>query len=167
MSSWVAATVRGLPADEYDLTREDHPDPWDATADIAATMNSDDKVREWTTWNGHAYAYLTVRSDWEDAEAWLTQYEPMAQDAVILRANDTTDVGTARYYPTASDYHRHEYAESQEADGLVVGEVALAVMTAAHGVVARDPWHNRTGTLDDSYLRDGKAISDYKVIDDA
>lgn len=156
MSGWTVLTVRGRSADHYEYTRADNSDPWDATADIAATMKEDKRVRKWTTWSGHVYAYLNSgRYDWDYAEELLDDYAAMVRDAVVLGANDTTDTGTARYYEKPDAPHKDEYQETQGGDGTYVGEVALAVIGGRHGIVARDPFHNRSGRLDERYLEDG------------
>jgi len=150
MSSWIVVTLRGKDAVDYEYSREDYNDPWDATADIAASVDSDPRVRRWETWKGHVYAYLnTVELD--HAEEFLQEYSEMIKDGVILRANDTSDSGSAYYYDTV-DYCSHEYNE--RGNGYV-GERALAVISSQHGIMARDPFHNETGMLNDRYLEDG------------
>ena len=158
MSGWTILTVRGEKAKDYEYTREDTHDRWDATADIVATMDDDDRVRHWTTWSGHVYAYLNCsRYNWEFAENLLEEYGEMIDDAVVLGANDTTDTGCARYYPRP-DLGRwmDQYEEDQGEDGYNVGELALCVINSRHGIVSRDPFHNESGRLDDQYKEGGK-----------
>jgi hypothetical protein len=150
MSSWIIVTLRGLPAKEYEYSRDDYSDPWDATADITASVDDDRRVRAWETYCGHVYAYLTT-TDVDDAEAFVNDYEDMLKDAVILRANDTSDAGTAYYYDGGT-HMSHKYAETKTA---YTGEHALAVMNAKHEIMARDPFHNPEGRLNDRYLEDG------------
>ena len=162
MSGWTILTVRGKESKDYDYSRWDERDRWHAAADIVATMEEDSRVRKWTTWDGHVYAYLnTGRYDWEFAESLLEDYGEMVDDAVVLGANDTTDTGCARYYPRA-DLGRwtDQYEETQGHDGYYVGELALSVMNARHGIIARDPFHNTSGRLDDRYLDDGTVRGD-------
>lgn len=157
MSSWQIITLRGRKAQDYERTRSDSHDRWDATADIVATAAADSTVRKWTVWSSHVYLYTTT-SDWERAEQLIESYQDMVDDAVVLRANDTTDVGTARYYPVQDPTggYTDEYRETQSHDGLVVGQLALATINSRHNIVARDPWHNQAGRLDDEYLSDGE-----------
>ena len=156
MSGWTILTVRGREAKDYDYTREDSSDPWDAVSDIVATMDADDRVRRWTTWSGHVYAYLNCsRYDFEFAEALLESYAVMVADAVVLGANNTSDTGRARYYPHPEQDHTDDYQETQAEDGTYVGELALCVMNARHGIVARDPFHNECGSVDAYYLGQG------------
>jgi len=79
----------------------------------------------------------------------------MVDDAVVLGANDTSDTGKAVYYESPRGDYTDMYTETQSEDGVYVGEVALSVISARHGIVARDPFHNTSGRLDDSYLDDG------------
>lgn len=159
MSGWTILTVRGRAAETYEHSDSDSTDSWPATADIVATMDKDDRIRRWTVWKGHVYAYLNMsRYDFDGAESVLADYQDMVEDAVVLGANDTTDIGTARYYPVRNgtgDY-TDEYKETQGDDGTYVGEIALSVMNARHGIVARDPFHNNAGRIDEMYLEDGQ-----------
>jgi len=155
VSGWTILTVRGREARDYEYTRQDNHDRWDATSDIAATMEVDERVRRWTTWSGHVGAYLNCsRYDFGFAENLLEEYGEMIDDAVVLGANDTSDQGTARYYPRPDlGMWIDQYEEYDHGD---VGELALAVLTARHGIIARDPWHNTCGRLDDRYLEKGQ-----------
>lgn len=157
MSGWTILTVRGRASRDYEPAEYDGADPWTATADLAATMDADSRVRRWTTWSGHVYAYLTTSpGDFEAAERLLETYAPMVEDAVILCANNTSDQGTARYYDhPASGAAVHEYAET---DNGMVGELALATMNARHEIIARDPFHNTCGQLDEEYRESGTAF---------
>ena len=156
MSSWTVLTVRGRRAEDYERTREDNHDRWDATADIAATMDDDHRVRRFTTWKGHVYAYLNCESyEDEPVESLLEDYAPMVDDAVVLYANDTTDVGKTSYYPDPAGGWVDRYRETGERH---VGERALAIMTSRRGIVARDPFHNECGRLDSRYLGDGRPL---------
>lgn len=157
MSSWTVLTVRGREGCDYEFTREDTSDRWVATADIVATMDEDGRVRRWTTWSGHVYAYLLC-DGFASAERVLADYSAMVDDAVVLVANDTTDTGATRYYsrPNLGRWTDH-YEETQRAGEYYVGELALAVINARHGIVARDPFHNRNGQLDEEYLEKGKS----------
>jgi hypothetical protein len=154
MSGWTVITVRGKEAHDYEYTRCDSTDPWDATSDVVATMEDDERVHRWTTWSGHVYAYLACsRYDFEFAEEMLEDYGEMVEDAVVLGANDTSDQGTARYYPRPDlGMWTDQYEES---DHGMVGERALRVIAARHGIIARDPFHNRTGRIDNIYLDSG------------
>lgn len=158
MSGWTILTVRGRASEHYDYTESDNHDTWATTSDIVATMDEDNRIRRWTVWSGHVYAYLNAsRYDWDAAEQLLADYQDMVEDAVVLAANDTTDIGTARYYPVrnGTGVHTDEYKETQSGDGCYVGEIALAIMTARHGIVARDPFHNRAGQIDEMYRGEG------------
>jgi hypothetical protein len=162
MSGWTVITVRGRESQNYEYSEYDDTDPYTATSDIVATMDEDSRVRKWTVWKGHVYAYLnTGQYEFEFAEQLLTDYSEMIADAVVLGANDTTDTGTARYYDVKDTFmggperHTDMYAETQSEDGVLVGEMALAVMSARHGIIARDPFHNTAGYIDDSYLDSG------------
>lgn len=161
MSGWTVITVRGKESKNYEYSRFDDTDPYHATSDITATMEEDGRVRQWTTWAGHVYAYLSCgRYDWEFAEDLLEDYSEMVRDAVVLGANDTTDTGCARYYhrPDLRKY-KHQYEETQGDDGCQVGEIALSVMNAHHGIVSRDPFHNQCDGWgsDERYLDEGQS----------
>lgn len=155
MSGWTILTVRGKEAKDYDLTECDYRDRWDATCDIAAKMDTDDRILKWTTWSSHVYAYLQcARYDFEFAEELLEEYGHMVDDAVVLGANDTSDSGMARYYDNPELGQWSDQFEETEYGN--VGELALCVINARHSIVARDPFHNRSGLLDDRYLEKGK-----------
>ena len=120
-------------------------------------MKEDSRVHRVTTWKSYVYAYLNCsRYNFEFAEEVMADYGHMIQDAVVLGANDTTDTGCARYYsrPDLGQWDS-QYEESQKQDGYYVGEIALAVMTVNHGILARDPFHNNCGLLDDRYEESG------------
>lgn len=157
MSSWTILTVRGKYAKNYDYSRDDTSDPYDANADIVATMEEDERVRQWTTWGGHVYAYVEGGYDSENSENIIDEYSEMVRDAVVLHANDTTDTGEAMYYPDPTSGWTDKYKETQSEDGLYVGELALCVINSRHGIVARDPFHNSCGTSDDMYLEEGRS----------
>lgn len=164
MSGWTILTVRGRISEDYEYVKHNDMDPFSATADIVATMERDDRIRLWTTWSGHVYAYLNgKRYAWGLAEDLLEDYQDMVSDAVVLGANDTTDTGEARYYDKNLKCI-DSYEETHGKDGTNVGEVALAHMTANHGIVARDPFHNSCGSLDDKYLNDGTTRIEYRTI---
>jgi len=154
MSGWTILTVRAKPCEDYDKAEYNDSDPWQATADIVATMDADERVRRWTTWNSHVYAYLNCqRYDFEFAESLVAEYSDMVRDYVVLGANDTSDQGEARYYPRPdSDQWTDCYRETAHGN---VGEKALAVINSNHEIQARDPWHNNCGLLDERYLEDG------------
>lgn len=119
-------------------------------------MEADKRVRSWTAWSGHVYAYLACsRYNFEFAEGLMEDYGEMLRDAVVLGANDTTDQGTARYYPRPDLGMWTDQFE--EYDHGMVGEEALAVISARHGISARDPFHNNVGRLDEKYLESGDA----------
>ena len=157
MSSWLIGTIRGKPASEYDHTTSDSHDPWDATADIVATVEAASAVREVTVWNSHVYAY--IKGEWDDGESVFESVEHAFRDGALLFANDTTDAGECRYYPSPR-YHSHEYAESINGQ---IGMRAAAVISATHGILVRDPFHH-VGRLDDSYMEDGRVFEDGKVV---
>lgn len=166
MSGWTILTLRAREGQNYKFSQYDGTDPYDATSDIAQTMEEDDRVRKWTTWSSHVYAYLaTSRYDWEYAEEIIDDYRFMVRDAVVLGANDTTDTGTARYYVTeqmdnGKVFYTDEYQETEVEDGTFVGEMALCVINSRHGIMSRDPFHNPSGTIDDAYLSNGESRSE-------
>lgn len=156
ISGWTILTVRGRPSKDYDGSEYDGGDPWQANADLVATMKADDRVRRVTTWIGHVYAYLNCpRYDFEFAEELMEDYAPMVRDFVVLGANDTSDTGHAKYYPGPGRRPNDEYQESQKEDGTMVGEIALAHVSANNGIIARDPFHQSCGRMDDYYEDDG------------
>ena len=154
MSGWTILTVRAKESKDYAYAREDNADPWAATSDIVATMDADDRVTRWTAASPHVYAYLNCgRYDFAFAEKLLEDYGHMLEDAVVLGANDTSDQGTARYYPRPDlGMWTDQYEEFEHGH---VGEKALRVIGARHGIIARDPWHNEVGRLDDNYVDQG------------
>lgn len=155
MSGWTILTLRAKEGQDYPHSEWENGDRWAATADIVATMDNDDRIREWTTWNSHVYAYLNCpRYDFEFAERVIRSYSEMVEDAAVLGADDTSDQGTARYYPDPeSPTHIRECQEKENGN---VGELALSVINARHGIIARDPFHNNSGLLDENYLEDGE-----------
>lgn len=161
MSGWTVITVRGRESSEYERSRYDDGDRWQATSDLVATFDEDRRIRQWTTHSGHVYGYLnTGRYEFGYAEELLEDYSKMIDDAVVLGANDTSDTGTAKYYTidrwgTDDTTPRDVYRESQAEDGTLVGEKALAIMFARHNIDARDPFHNEAGLLDDKYNENG------------
>ncbi|MWG36503.1 hypothetical protein [Halomarina oriensis] len=165
MVGWTVLTLRGRPASAYEFTREDSHDAWDATADLAATVAVDEGIRAWTTDSNHVYARLASDTGWQAAETKLKTYAPMLRDAVVLRANNTTDTGMARYYPTP-EFYTDEFHETQD-DGHYVGQLALAVINARHTILARDPFHDHLGRHDDSYRADGNPLQKRSLEDNA
>ncbi len=162
MSGWTILTARGFESCEYDRSRYDEHDRYDATSDIVASFEADDRIRKWTTWKSHVYAYLNAcRYNFEFAEELMSDYGDLIDDAVVLGANDTSDTGTARYYERP-DLGRwtDEYQETQSEDGTYVGELALSVISVRHGIVAKDPFHNEVGLADGRYLKNGTDFSE-------
>lgn len=163
MSGWTVVTLRAKHSEDYEYSRWDNQDPAEALEDICATLEQDEHVRAWTTDCPQAYAYLNCdRYDWDFAEQWLDDYKFMARDAVVLGANDTTDTGTARYYPLNSNVQcTDEYKETQTEDGCYVGKIALQVIGARHGIVPQDPFHDWTGRMDENWLDSGEIRAQY------
>lgn len=134
---------------------------------MVATMEEDGRVRRWKTHSSHVYAYLNCgRYSFDFAEDFMKDYSEMARDAVVLGANDTTDTGRAKYYPnTETAEATDSFQETQHEDGTFVGEIALCVINSRHGILARDPFHNQSGRLDDQYLNSGNvkkhAVNNY------
>jgi len=160
MSGWTVITIRAEFAENYEHSRSEYKDAGPALEDLAATMDEDARVRAWTTDHPHIYAYLNCgRYDWDFAEGFLDDYEAMVRDAVVLGANDTTDTGTARYYPSPTTM-TDEYKERQGEDGTHVGNIALQVVGGRHGIIPRDPFHDWLGRFDDKYAEDGQVQID-------
>jgi len=123
------------------------------------------RVSKWTTWNSHVYALLNCpRYNFEFAENLVDDYSEMIDDFAVLGANDTTDTGRARSYPSATDPHRYtdEYKENQKEGGPHVGQIAMATITIRHKIVVRDPfsWSSKPGPLDDRYAEDGTSFTE-------
>ena len=158
MSGWTVLTARGLPAEDYDRVRWDNKDPAAALEDLTATFEDDRRIREWTLDNPQIHAHLaTGRYDFETAEEVMSDYSGMIRDAVVLGANDTSDMGKARYYPNGGGNWTHTFAETEHGH---VGRRACAVMYAQHGIEARDPFHDWLGRFDEKYLENGKSMVD-------
>lgn len=157
MSGWTVATLRAREGKDYEYSKYDGHDPVSAVEDIVATVENDDRVFKWTMDSPHIYVYLNCdRYNWEFAEQFLEDYQFMVNDAVVLGANDTTDTGTARYYPVKNEVRcTDEYKETQARDGYYVGRHALNVISANHTILARDPFHDWLGRLDDKYKGKG------------
>ncbi|MDB9247506.1 hypothetical protein PN419_00595 [Halorubrum ezzemoulense] len=165
MSGWTILTARARASEDYDGAKYNDSDPWQATADLAASFEADNRVRKWSTYSGHVYALLDCpRYDFEFAEDLVAEYSELIDDFGVLGANDTSDTGRARYYPSAEQPHRYtdEYQEGQLEDGCHVGLIAMATITARHGLVMRDPFTYATsvGSLDDRYLDDGTVVTE-------
>ena len=157
MSGWTVVTLRAREGKDYEYSRWDNSDPAHAIEDICATIEADDRVVKWTMDSPHIYAYLNCdRYNWDFAEEVLEDYKVMLKDAVVLGANDTSDTGTARYYPVQDTVRcTDEYKETQSEDGCYVGKIALAVIGGRHGIVARDPFHDWLGRFDERYAEEG------------
>ena len=145
MSGWTTLTLRGRYSKDYDYSEYDEHDRYQATCDLIVTLQNHQYIKQVGHWKGHVYAYLnTGRYDWDTAEAILDALSEIIDDAVVIGANDTTDTGTARYYPvkgsfqSAPDDWTDCYKETQSEDGTMVGAIAAAIMTARHGIVAQE-----------------------------
>lgn len=153
MSNWMVLTVRGKEGADYPPSRHNDQDVWDATADIVATMDNDSRVEKWTTSANCVHAQLACSGDnFSLVEILLKDYANMVCDAVVLSVSTVTEKGEARYYPSPTDKHTDKYKEI--ANGRK-GELALAVINSRHGLIARDPFHQQYGQLDDEYCVDG------------
>lgn len=155
MSGWTIITVRGKEAQDYDYTHNDwEGDRSQATHDIAATFDEDDRVRAWESYSyDHVYALLNCsRYDWGFAESFFEDYAKLIDDAVVLGWNDTTDTGCARYYsrPDLGQWE-HQYKEQDP----YYGERACAVMYAQHGIYAQNPFHNPASEYNARHLDNG------------
>ena len=169
MSSWIVVTLRGRASKNYAFSRQDNFDPWDAVADIYATAEADSRIRAVTAGNDCVYVRLLNKSV-DAAEEILSDYAPMLRDAVVLDANNTTDTGVARYYPgpgREDAYCSDRYAETQSEDGTHVGRLACAVISARHGIIARDPFHEEIGRFDEDYADGGQDLTTLDEVYDA
>lgn len=157
MSGWTVVTLRGRQGKNYEYSRWDNHNPVHAVEDLCATVEGDSRVRRWTMDSPHVYAYLACeRYDWQFAETLLSDYRSMLRDAVVLGANDTTDTGTARYYPVKDSVDcTDECKETQSEDGTYVGQLALRVVGSRHAIIARDPFHDWLGEFDEKYAKEG------------
>lgn len=99
-------------------------------------------VHEYSDGHVHSKVYhksavikLSGYREWEQDEAMLKQTPNVWDEAVVIQANDTADVGTARHYVRSDDSLRftHEYQERQ-ADGHHVGDRAAAAMFTTHNI---------------------------------
>lgn len=163
MSGWTIITLRGRRREDYVRSREDDGSRYDATNDIAATMDGDERVHKWTYASSHVYGYLNCpRYDFDFAEGLLADYGPMVDDAVVLGANDTSDAGTARYYPNPQTSPTHWTDSFEEMKCGNVGDMACAAMAARHGIMARDPFHDQVGWNDEGTAKRGEAL-DFEV----
>jgi len=145
MSGWTILTLRGLYSRDYEQAKYNERDPYKANCDLVVSLDNDDRVHEVGYWNGHVYATLsTERYDWETTTSLLDDAQAMIYDAVVIGANDTTDTGTAKYYPVHDSWNgdvddaTDHYEETQSEDGTLVGAMAASVMTARHGIVAQE-----------------------------
>jgi len=162
MSGWTTLSIRGLYSRDYEYSEYDERDPYQANADLAVTLQNDDRIAAVGAWKDHVYASLsTGRYDWDTAESVLMDYRNMIYDASVIGANNTTDTGIARYYPVF-DYGGNDiistdtYEERQGIDGCYVGAVAASIMTARHGIIAQESLRFRaTGENWDSGVTEG------------
>ena len=161
MSSWIVLTLRGRESRDYAFSRGDTSDRWDAVSDLYATAENDDRIRRATTGHDAVYAYAKSKT-FGTVEGIIREYAPAVDDAVLLEANDTSDTGAAYYYPHPSRSSEprwtDKYAETQEQDGYHVGHLALAVVSARHGIIARDPFHDPIGRHDERRSDDGQDL---------
>jgi hypothetical protein len=163
MSSWTVVTLRAREGKHYEHSEYDGPDPASAMEDICATLDEDDRVRDWTMDSPHAYAltYQGLGRDEDDSKSFLADYEEMVEDAVVLFANDTSDTGSAKYYPVRHSLNcTDEYNEYEMVDGRYVGQIAMAMINADHRILARDPFHSWMGEFDGRYAEDGTSRLD-------
>jgi hypothetical protein len=97
-----------------------------------------------TRYHGCVVAMIGGYRDWNDDVEVLQSLSQPWEKAVICQANDTSDVGHAKYYePAQSNWHRHkenepvcidEFKENELCHGRPVGAKACAYMTLHHGV---------------------------------
>lgn len=110
-------------------------------------MKEKAEEKEWyatlTSNNGHPIIQIGGYKDWETYEDFLDEIKGWKK-AVILKANDTGDVGHAKYYERAKNswmgYDEDdlaqidEFQEQELAHGRPVGAKAAAYMILHHGV---------------------------------
>jgi len=146
MTGWSTITFETKPYEE----KEDIQDwrqlvnkhgvklPRELLAHELFTLNN--KPRTVTTRNGVVGGVIARWSgyrQWSLNEKVLEAVTPLVTHAVVVRANDTTDTGSARLYQQVDGEFRctDQYTETQD-EGLHVGEKAASYMHATHGVPA-------------------------------
>lgn len=164
MSGWTILTIRPRNDCDYTGHQSDSQFPWYSIADIVASMEADSRIRTWTTWANHIYAYVDCgRYQFNYALDLVKDYRKMVRDFVILGANDTTDYGHVKYYTSPSTLE-FEYKEDQGQD--VPGYVAMSKIISKYGILVRDPFHhNRVSSVEDQYLKDGAVKVENAKID--
>lgn len=94
-----------------------------------------------TQYHGTVIARVSGYRDWAvDEDAALSVAPRLWDRVVVIQANDTADLGTARLYHkskgddgSTSLYYSTEYSETGD-DGCHVGDKAAAVMFAQHNI---------------------------------
>lgn len=143
MSGWATITVV---KDREKLDEMADGDFADFKA-MQTQMKEKAEQKEWyatlTSNNGHPIAQVGGYKDWEVLEEFLDEIKGW-EKAVILKANDTGDVGHAKYYERAEGswlgYDEDdlacidEFEEQELAHGRPVGAKAAAYMILHHGV---------------------------------
>lgn len=159
MSRWTLVTLRGRRNSEYARTTEENSYRGDAANDIAATMDIDTRIREWTAGRTHIYGYLDcLRGNFSIGETILDEYSVAIDGAVIVTANDTTGTGHARYYPDPADDPTRYTDEHKETEEGFTGEEACAVISARNCIMARDPFHTQVGWGNEMFAEFGTPL---------
>ncbi|MCX2819881.1 hypothetical protein EGH25_11020 [Haladaptatus sp. F3-133] len=88
------------------------------------------------------YVYATAATP---SYSFAFKYPEYIDEVIVLEADDTTDQGTATYFPDPEGENPtpdDRYTEEEVIDGRNVGKLALTVVGGRHKFVARDPYHN-------------------------
>lgn len=139
MTGWTTLSIKpdSEAVERYNLTEEIQE--W-----LLEYSNKHDLHTGVTRYHGCVVAMIGGYRDWEEDVAILNQIDLPWASAVICQANDTGDVGHAKYYEPAEDswiQHQEnepvcldEFKERELCHGRPVGAKACAYMTLHHDV---------------------------------
>lgn len=141
MSEWTLLIAHGRTADNYPFTRHDGNDRWKATADLAATMDDDERISAWESWKDHVCGYVDHIQAFGAARRLMDEYSPMIDNAVILTGNDTSNSASVEYYDYPDGFVTDRYREDY---GEWMGEQLLCKINTQYDIMARDPFHHES-----------------------
>lgn len=155
MSSWTLLIAKGRRNSEYMYCDYDTTSRWDATADLAATMDADNRIDEWKSWYDHVCGYVArQKHTFAQAKSIMQDYSSMIDNAVILSTDNTSDCSTALYYedPVDSRYDRFEITEQSYSGDRVLNDI-----NGTYDINAKDPFHTVPGFADETRCHVGES----------
>lgn len=147
MSSWTLLIAKGRLDREYEYSNYDTTSRWDATVDLAATMDADDRIDEWKSWYDHVCGYVAHQKNaFGQARSIMQDYSSMIDNAVVLSTDNTSDCSTALYYKDPMALYCNQF----ESKGYPYsGDRVLNGVNATYDINAKDPFHTVPGFSDE------------------